>query len=644
MKMTIKSVNVKDFRGAKEATFTFNEATTVITGENGAGKTTIVDAVYFALYGKNHERKKGNDFKYEPTDKFGNILEGYNMEVECTIDVDGQTHTFYRNIQKGSTKSLKINGDVISKVTDFNKVVEELLGSEEDFYTLTSTVFLLGTDNKTARKIIKSVLPKLDEDQLKTDFIETNAEIINTATPELLKGNTAEQLIENAAENIKNKKAAKERVSGKIELLQEQKEGISNDADVTNFDDIRAERDSIQMQINSATENNSKVTEMRNLKTKKEADKIVLDGKINQLTAQQAKESGTTEEVNPDYNVAVNAKNEIQKKLNMAINEKSAMSTSIATLNSTKANKEAEKAAKLEEYHTANAPIEGNCKSCGQTLPEEKQVTLKSEQASKVAAIIAEGSKIKEVVEQIDLQIADITATINAKEEIIVATQAALDKQDEIVKATPQTITVNTINNTEALTLQINELTAEMGKLDAEIAAIEIPAMVNVVDLNMKLESLTKVLANEDLIASQEGELTKYNNELQVIDEEIKKEEHIRSDIKRYQSYYADRSVEDINKNLGVYKIELFKEGKNGNLQEVFTITMDGTEYTALSAGEKIGAGLAITEALQKVKNVNLPIYIDGVESYTAEIKSERQVIGTRCIAGQKEIKGECYG
>ena len=48
--MHITKIELEDIKSHREATFEFQRGTTAITGENGAGKTTIIEAVAWTLF------------------------------------------------------------------------------------------------------------------------------------------------------------------------------------------------------------------------------------------------------------------------------------------------------------------------------------------------------------------------------------------------------------------------------------------------------------------------------------------------------------------------------------------------------------------------------------------------------------------
>lgn len=52
--MKIKALRLEQFKGVADSTFEFSERTK-ICGQNGAGKSTISDAIYFLILGKNYQ-------------------------------------------------------------------------------------------------------------------------------------------------------------------------------------------------------------------------------------------------------------------------------------------------------------------------------------------------------------------------------------------------------------------------------------------------------------------------------------------------------------------------------------------------------------------------------------------------------------
>ena len=50
--MIIKSIKIQNFRCHEDFNFDFKKKTSIIVGENGSGKTSVLEAIYEALRGK----------------------------------------------------------------------------------------------------------------------------------------------------------------------------------------------------------------------------------------------------------------------------------------------------------------------------------------------------------------------------------------------------------------------------------------------------------------------------------------------------------------------------------------------------------------------------------------------------------------
>ena len=123
----------------------------LIAGDTGAGKTTIFDAISFALYGKasgGKERRKSKSFR---SDYATPKAETY---VELTFVHRGQTWTIRRNPEylrakrsgEGTTTqnaNAEMNcletRELLYGLQDVNARVQELLGLTQDQFTRTKT-------------------------------------------------------------------------------------------------------------------------------------------------------------------------------------------------------------------------------------------------------------------------------------------------------------------------------------------------------------------------------------------------------------------------------------------------------------------------------------------------------------------------
>ena len=116
----------------------------LITGDTGAGKTTIFDAITYALYGEpSGETREANLFrsKYADLD-----TETY---VELTFECRGERYTVRRNpeyttrkkrgegtkVQKADAELHYPDGHVVTKVREVTRAVEEIIGVNRDQFS-----------------------------------------------------------------------------------------------------------------------------------------------------------------------------------------------------------------------------------------------------------------------------------------------------------------------------------------------------------------------------------------------------------------------------------------------------------------------------------------------------------------------------
>ena len=112
MKITLKSLQLTNFKRAKNVLVKFNPDITIIAGENGSGKTTIFDAYSWLLFGKDSYDRK--DFNIKTLDADNNVIHKLEHSVTGVLDVDG-TEVKLQRIYK--EKWVKAKGSETAELT-----------------------------------------------------------------------------------------------------------------------------------------------------------------------------------------------------------------------------------------------------------------------------------------------------------------------------------------------------------------------------------------------------------------------------------------------------------------------------------------------------------------------------------------------
>lgn len=110
-----KKLHLKNYAKHKDLELNFSDGLTAICGKNGGGKTLIVEAMSFALFGSKELRGSKSDYASD-------------MSVELDIEIKGKPYKIVRTLD-----NCKIN-DLVVGTTECNKFITALLGFGSDVY------------------------------------------------------------------------------------------------------------------------------------------------------------------------------------------------------------------------------------------------------------------------------------------------------------------------------------------------------------------------------------------------------------------------------------------------------------------------------------------------------------------------------
>jgi len=108
--MIATRLTLRDFRTYGTAAVELGPGLTVVTGRNGAGKTNLLEGLYFACTGRSC--RTGNERECV---RFGAQLT--RLELRCEDDV-GQPHEIGVGFQPGEAKRLSVDGAPVDRLTD----------------------------------------------------------------------------------------------------------------------------------------------------------------------------------------------------------------------------------------------------------------------------------------------------------------------------------------------------------------------------------------------------------------------------------------------------------------------------------------------------------------------------------------------
>ncbi len=620
MKLVINNIQIKNFKGCSELKLNFMENKNILEGENGIGKTTVLDAITWCLFGKNFADEK--QFKIKP------IIDGEEKEDLATSVLLIINDTKIERIWNNSLTTIKVD-DVKFGVTEFNNYLrDKFFITDAEFKALSNIDYIPNLHWKELRSLIMGLIGEIK-----------NEEVFVRGDFNLIRDKIESVGVEKTAEDIKTSKSE---LASEIKVLQGNIDQKHTDIQQLVVDDNEQQQLEERKQEIKAT-----IESFNILKEKKAAQ----DAEISKLTILEGNlkaNINTRDNLlkdNVEYQKTYNSSNidvELIKtnKIKEKTNQIESINQDIERLELEKSSLIADREelrSRYDEEVKREIKVENStCTACGQPLPGEKikEVlnNLKEESKARANLYVA---KAKEKL----TRMSEIDVVINSYKEKISQVKKEIDE-----------IKTEEIDSTQESSVQIqmkNNITRNKEKIaNLEIEALNIQKQINLLKDSIKNHKVINV-----------GDTSSLQNELETITEKLAISATLKifkEQLKELEAKYADKLSEKERLNEREQQLILFnstktellrervkhnfkladfitqEETKDGKLVETFKIAVDGIEYNALNAGHKILVALDLIDNIQRMKNKRLPILIDGLGELTRLPELETQIIGCR--------------
>lgn len=148
--MVLKELTLVNFKNYREEKFRFNHRLITISGDNGMGKTNVLDAIYYLAMGKSYFT--GSDRNLITTDQ-----DFFRLDARLEEGED-QYHLVIKN-RLGQGKEIELNGVRIARLSDHIGLVPVVFISPDDVHSLLS-------GNEERRVFINNTLVQLNTQYL----------------------------------------------------------------------------------------------------------------------------------------------------------------------------------------------------------------------------------------------------------------------------------------------------------------------------------------------------------------------------------------------------------------------------------------------------------------------------------------------
>lgn len=121
--MKVLKIELNRFRNYKEQSIAFDDGVNIFFGNNGEGKTNILEAIYMLSLGRSFRTNKEKEMI---------ALDSDTAYVRALVESGGREYKIEYRIDSKSKKAIKINGIPISKITELLGIINVVIFSPED--------------------------------------------------------------------------------------------------------------------------------------------------------------------------------------------------------------------------------------------------------------------------------------------------------------------------------------------------------------------------------------------------------------------------------------------------------------------------------------------------------------------------------
>lgn len=613
----LTKMRISNFKGIKELEIAFNGLDKNIFGDNGTGKTTIIDSFTWLLFGKDSLDRA--DFGIKPTDIAGNIIHQLETSVEAVFDISGKEKVLKKTLtevwsrKRGAAEAeftrnennFYIDG-VPKKKAEYTAAIKELI-DEDVFKIITNPLYFNESVNwKDRRGVLLTICGEVSDEEViaanaelspllsllegksVSDFKDIKASAMRRINQELdmipVKINEAE-LAKPSAEALEVDENKKSELEGKIEALRVQKSNILNGNEALQarqkIKTLKEELASVGNKFNTEPDNTAQLSaELQNYEAKLRTTEAYRETLENRLAEYKEKRKGYSKAWDETF----------------------------------------------AERFTDNV-----CPTCHRELPEDEVEAKKKEfnvlKAKELDDIEARnehiGVEISDLEQKIKTETNNITLLLSAIEKL----RADIEKANEEKAAKAHAILEQIENERSRIEAEIAEAEALISKYaeSTEEAVSDIERQI--ASLTSELSVINEAVANKALLERQDKRIAELREQqTQLASEYTVAEKHL---------YLAEQFIvakvnmlnERINTKFKYAKFKLFDKQINGGINEVCEVTYNGIPYKDLNNAMRINIGLDVINTISAHYGVSCPIMIDNAESVNRVFPTNAQQI-----------------
>lgn len=584
----ITSLMLSGFKSYEEPTELVFGNPTVITGGNGRGKSSIADAIAFAVTGCPFFGERGIDRLHNENTP--------DVAIRmCFVDETGTLHELNRTRRK-NRMTITYDGYEIRQLD-----LADLFGERDVFLSILNPLYFIEELGEDGKKLLERYLPTIPHETVLSQLSEPVREHLKNETILSPEGSLkrCREEIRGLEERITYLRGQKDLAASQGESHEQAEQELTLQADA-----LRREIAELEQRQFSGMD----VSAMQ--------ERLVeLSGRYEEAARDERADTSKLREQLQLLREKI-ARREVEKyqsKFTKALAEASARVKDLGV------RYQRENAA----YKAFHAGME--CPACHRSVTEQSLSEVQAALKKVLSELYAAGSEQRaQLIElqEMDKKAADTFARF--KEDDLGKWAAEAAEMEQRCASLAEQASAET----ECLRAEIQTLTA-----DLEYGNLSQAEYDRLGTCREKLrQSEAKIAALQDMTAAQ---LPDFDREIAQANANIAEIKRKMANVIAYISKRAELTFSQLKMNR--VEISLYDVVKStGEVKDTFKFQYGGRRYDRLSLSEKIRAGMEVSELMKRLTGRNYPVFVDNMESVDdlANVRPTGQIIMAKCVSG----------
>jgi DNA repair protein SbcC/Rad50 len=655
MQITLEQLTLINFKGIRQLEIPFTHSTNIY-GQNGTGKTTVMDAFLWLLFGKDSSDRK--TFEIKTLDKNNAVIPRIEHTVIGKLLVDGVPNELKKTLREKWTKK---RGALVEEFTgnevvywwndvpmlagDFEAKIKSFV-PEDVFKLITNPLYFNGLEWSRRRNALMQIAGELTD----MEVAGANPDFI-ALLKMLTAGKTMEQYKKEVREKINKLKTEKEHLPARID------EVFRGRPEVRDWPLIQASLDvkkgEIERLENALNDHSAAEKQKQDAVIAKQREQFTIDGQKREI----------------EFAIKSRLQREYQERNQEPVRLRSLISTTTDTINglhrslSAAREKLATKTLRKEALVSKWYAIDGeqltfddglfSCPACKRPLEEtdiasQKQAlteNFNTEKARRLAEANADGTELKseileleKVIETLDKNLTEAMATKSTAEQTLLAEESKL----QVIATQEEAFKTEIAANEE-----YQQLAKVTGEITAQIAAITAPTeadsrettRLKKQNLQREIDDLRTQLATKETIAACDQRKAQLEQDQSSLVQQIADLERTEFTIFQFEKVRIETLEGRINHRFKYVSFKMFETQINGQEVPCCHTLIKGVPFPDANNAAKVNAGVDIINVLCDHYRVWAPIFIDNRESVTDIIDSKSQQVNLIVTAEDKVLK-----